>query len=451
MSDAPDWGDVPPGDYQGGGQAKRGKGRTNALTPEQMAKASADFYEWLEDPKTVADLRVVLPDNVDPHVFIQTAKTAVLMKPQLLREDLRQSLLVSIMKAARQGLLPDGKQGALVPRYDTETTSYQIAWQPMVWGIVKLGRETGAIKTIRAVIVFQGEEFAIIQGEEDLIEHHVDIDIVEEAYAALNGGVGSHGPLAKPADFFARVRAAYCFITATDGTVTKRYMTRQRLVSLWEASKAANGPWNSRWIDEMILKGIILFTSKWIDLDPNSAPAKRFQAALMTDMDVDFDRQGQTLPPPDEKPGQAALPAPDKLTAMEDAIAARMLREKEKVPVSHVSDGSMQPQSQDRARTSGGASPASPAQEPLDEMVKLALAGLTKERAGYRWFQTLTTATRGVESLGDLQLIQTHPTVIANAKDGETPLKIRQEIAELLLAAQKRLSTVWDAPAEAAE
>lgn len=457
MNDGPpNWDDMPPGDYPGGGGGGGGKRRANApqMTPEQMAQASTEFYAWLEEPKTISDLRVVLPDNVDPHVFIQTAKTAVLNKPQLLRESLRQSLLVSIMKAAKQGLLPDGKQGALVPRYDTDSSSYQVAWQPMVWGIVKLGRETGAIKQIRAVIVFNGEEFDIIQGEEDRIEHKVDIDIVEEAYAALNGGKTTHGPLAKPKEFFDRVRAAYCFITATDGTVTKRYMTRQRLVSLWETSKATNGPWNSRWIDEMILKGVILFTAKWIDLDPNSAPAKRFQAALMTDMEVDFDRQGQALEAPD-KPAQAALPAPDKLTAMEDAIIGRMMFGREKVPANTVSEGSHAAPAQDRARTQGGAAVETAAPPDLP-MIQLALKGLAKERLGYRWFQTLASAAQAVETLQELQLLQTHPTVITNQAAADTPLEVRQDIATALLAAQKRLSvvagSVWTAPeAEAAE
>jgi recombinational DNA repair protein RecT len=314
--------------YAGGGRARRGA--PPEMTPEQAAAAAADFMVWLTSRETRAELELVLPDHVDVDVFIATAKTAVLNKPSLLREDLRQSLLLAVQKAASQGLMPDGKQGALVPRYDTEARKYAVAWQPMVWGITKLGRETGAIRTIRAVIVFHGEPFRIVQGDEDRIEHEVCIDIVEEAHRSMNGGLDAHkNPLAKPDEFFARVRAAYCVITGVDGAVTKRWMTKEQLVSLRDASRAANGPWGGRWMSEMIIKGVILFTSKWINLDASSAPAKRFQAALMTDMEIDFDRERETAALPAPAP-LAALPAPEqKLCTLEEMLG----REQEKVLV----------------------------------------------------------------------------------------------------------------------
>ena len=345
MDDAPP---VDPDAYGSGGGAPRadgakkggGRGGPPAMTPEQAAAAVAGFYEWLTARETHNQLRTVLPDHVDLEIFLTTAKTAVLNKPELARDNLRPSLLMAVMKAASQGLLPDGKQGALVPRYNSEKKCQEVAWQPMVWGIVKLGRETGAIQSIRAVIVFHGETFRVIQGDEDRIEHEVDIDIADEAYEALRGGADQWGnPKSKPDEFFARVRAAYCVITGTDGLVTKRWMTRGRLSSLREASKASSGPWASRWIDEMICKGMVLFTTKWLNLDPASATAQRFRAALMTDLEVDFDREGRVAAiGQDEKPTQAALPAPDtKLDALEQQIFGgltdAMLATKETVPV----------------------------------------------------------------------------------------------------------------------
>jgi len=338
MSDAapPDWFDngpppeaydLPAGPASAGQRGGGGKRQRPAMSQDETLAATTDFLTWLSSRETRAELQLVLPDHVDPDIFIATAKTAVLNRPELLRDDLRPSLLRAIERAATQGLRPDGKEGALVARWDTEANRFQICWQPMVWGITKLGRETGAIRTIRAVIVFHGEPFRIIQGDEDRIEHEVQPDIVEEAYRALNAGRDNHGnPIARPNDFLARVRAAYCVITGTDGAVTKRWMTRERLISLRDASKSAKGPWNSRWIDEMICKGVILFTSKWINLDTSSAPAKRFLAALTTDMEVDFDRD-HAVPPP---PPVSALPAPGpKLDNLEDLLG----REREKMPV----------------------------------------------------------------------------------------------------------------------
>ena len=450
MSDGPpNWDDIPPADYgqpSGGGGGNRGgkKPRPPAMTAQEMATASGDFYAWLGTAATQAQLKVVLPDHVDLPLFIATAKTAVLTKPQLLRENMRPSLLVAIMKAASQGLLPDGKQGALVPRYDNEAGGYIVAWQPMVQGIIKLGRETGAIKSIRAMIVFRGENFHVLGGEEDRIQHEIDIDIVDEAYAALNGGRDNHGnPIARPAEFFARVRAAYCFITGVDGTVTRRYMPHQRLVSLWESSKAANGPWNSRWIDEMILKGMILFTAKWLNLDGESVQAKRFQAALMTDMEIDFDRQGQPqqIAAPADRVPQAALPAPaDKLGSLEDAIG------KTKVPAR--TNGVVPPTARNVPGAQGGgeriATPAPPPAPKLPDdapFIDRATAALTVDNGiGHRWMKALTFATTNCPNSEDLRALHIIPSVRKNQTDA--PPAVRSQIAALFKDAAERLGNV---------
>jgi recombinational DNA repair protein RecT len=316
----PDWDDAPPpdpgsygqpsGQYRGGGGGQQRRQQPK-MTDEQVKHAAEAFYAWMIQKDTVAQLRLMLPDNVEPEVFITTCKTAVLTRPQLLREDLRPSLMVAVMKGASQGLKPDGKEGALVTRYDSESRSYVVVWQPMVWGLCKLGRETGAIKSIRAVIVYNGEPFEIIQGEDDIIRHTVDIDIEEEAFTALHEGVDQWGnPKANPDAFFEFVRAAYCIITGIDGTVTKRWMTRKRLQTLRDAAKAKNGPWNSVWMPEMICKSVILFTSKWINLDAESVHAKRFQSALLQDLEVDFGQGNQIGHDAPQPRQQAALEAP---------------------------------------------------------------------------------------------------------------------------------------------
>jgi phage RecT family recombinase len=477
MSDGPpDWGDVPPADMSSYGQpapaggqrgGTRGGGGTRpaAMTQEQLADASADFYEWLTTPATLDQLKMLLPDHVDTKVFIATCKTAALTKPDLLREDLRASLLTSIMKGAGMGLLPDGKQGALIARWDSDAKKHQVAFQPMVDGIKKLGRETGAIRNIRAVIVFHGEPFRIIQGDEDRIDHEVEIDIVEEAYAALNGGRDNRGnPIAKPDEFLGRVRAAYCIITGIDGTITKRWMTKSRIVSLKESSKANFGPWNSRFIDEMVLKGVILFTCKWINLDTESVQAKRFQSALMTDMEVDFDRQGQIAGPANQdRPSQAALPAPaDKLGSLEDAIMGKT-KVREKVPVDPGRESS--PLQSTAPGTQGGgdrSSPPSPMPQAPQEtagpaqsgrsdtqqqeqrgaedmtLIQRASEALEREQQGHRWKQALIAATRGCETAADLQILIDLPSVKANRKDA--PAAIRSEINALLDATSKRLA-----------
>ena len=125
MSGPPDWLDAPPPDprdYGGkpaGGQ-RSGGNRREKMKPDEVAALVTDFYEWLLSKPTKEQLRMMLPDNVDPDVFIATCKSAAMNKPEILREDLRPSLFTAVMKAAAQGLLPDGKQGALIARWDTD-------------------------------------------------------------------------------------------------------------------------------------------------------------------------------------------------------------------------------------------------------------------------------------------------------------------------------------------
>jgi recombinational DNA repair protein RecT len=323
-----------------GGVTRQGGYDKPRMTPDEIAALAADFHAWIDSPDTRGGLKSVLPGrgteattDRDVDAFIATAKAAVMAKPTMLALDLRPSLLAAVHKASAQGLMPDGKQGAFVPRYNSDTRRIEIVWQPMVWGIVKLGRDTGAITSIRAHIVFMGEQFRVVAGEEDRIEHFPDIDIVEEAYQQLNGGVDGRGNLvSRPAEFFARVRAAYCLITGVDGTVTRRWMTKSRLVSLREASRATNGPWNSRWMDEMILKGVILYTAKHINLDRFTTPAVRFIDALETDMPIDFNGRDQAeLSALDAAPALALAPPPTKLEGLEAALAKAATRQPEPV------------------------------------------------------------------------------------------------------------------------
>lgn len=468
----PNWDDAPPaspddygqpsggnrggnrGGNDGGGRGARRPAQT-ALTKDEIAVLSADFYEWIDRPGTLKDLIRLLPANIDPGVFIATAKTAVLAKPKMLRENLRPSLLTAVLKAAGMGLLPDGKQGALVERYDSEAKEHLISFQPMVWGIVKLGRETGAIRSIRAVLVFRGENFHILAGEDDRIEHEVDPDIVEEAYAALHGGKDQwHNPVAKPEAFLERVRAAYCFITADDGTVTRRWMTHNRIMSLYEATKAKNGPWNSRWIDEMILKGVILYASKWINLDKATVEARgRFQSAMLDGLEVDFTTQGQIAAPTGDQ-GQAKLPPPgDKLSTLEDQIMGKM-NAREKVSAKPVSEG-IPLAKQDRAGTTGGAggraTPPGPRtaakQQPAVELpfIDRACAALEKDRVGRRWMLSLIAALRGIETTADLIRLGKLSSVVENRKTA--PPDTRTEIGRLFQQAAEGLAPQHDGKA----
>lgn len=351
-----DQGPPPDAGYSGGGKRRNDPPK---LTPAQVAEEAATFFGWLAHHERVAEFKTLLPDKISPAIFIDACKTAVTKKSQYLRADWRQSLMLAVMDAAGCGLMPDGKEGAIVPRYDTEAREMRLVFQPMVWGIVKLGRETGAIRSIRAKIVFFGDDFAIEEGEVDLIRHTPSLDLMEAAYQDLYGGLDSKSGnvVAKPDAFMGHVRGAYCFIVGVDGLVTKRYMPRARLIILKNASRAKNGPWNSAWIDEMILKAVILYTSKWINLDLDTASARRFQSALAIDSAADVP-DGEMLDRPEiSEPLALSAPGP-KLD-----MFTEMFQPKEKVAASA-------PEPKAKPTEGSPKQPAPPAVEEKDELAE---------------------------------------------------------------------------------
>lgn len=323
--DIPPWmDDVPPSSDVAGVSKGKTTGRgapTTRTVPSATAEDVGDFYAWLAKPQTALELKKILPHHLDVDLFLATCKEAALSNARLLAPALRPSLLRAVVKAARQGLRPDGKEGALVPRYSMEDRVYTVSFQPMVWGLTKLGRLTGAIKTIRPIIVFQGETFEMEEGDEPRWIHKISREIVDDAYQALYGGMtaGDHPRLLVNAeDFFQRVSCAYCIITSVDGTVTKRWMSARR-IDLIRKQQGKNTPWYGPFVDEMIIKTVILYTAKHLDLDISNPATRAFREALLDDVGTD---DFEALAPPDPAK-QVALGHETKLQQFENLFGAK--------------------------------------------------------------------------------------------------------------------------------
>jgi recombination protein RecT len=87
--------------------------------------------------------------------FVTTAKTAIQMHPQKdrLEQADRDSLYIALKKSAAEGLMPDGREAALV------VYAGKVQYQPMVQGLVKLARNSGEIENISSEVVFDKDEF----------------------------------------------------------------------------------------------------------------------------------------------------------------------------------------------------------------------------------------------------------------------------------------------------
>src|SRR5580700_11688323 len=93
-----------------------------------------------------AQFRAALPEHISVDRFSRVVMTAVQNNPELLECDQR-SLWNAAMKAAQDGLLPDGREGAITVRKDWKTHTKNALWQPMIGGIRKKARNSGEIST----------------------------------------------------------------------------------------------------------------------------------------------------------------------------------------------------------------------------------------------------------------------------------------------------------------
>lgn len=224
---------------------------TQAMPAPQttLAQPEAPKQENLPAPLQIAQqlekmkpqLGAVLPSHIKVDQFNRVVMTAINLNPQLVAAD-RRSLFNSCNRCAADGLLPDGREAALV------TFGNQVQYMPMVFGIIKKLRNSGEIASITARLVYDGElkearfRFVIEDGVEKL-QHE----------PMLTGERG------KPALVYATAKFK-------DGTVQNEVMTVADVEKVRAVSRSKNnGPW-TQWWDEMARKTVIRRLSKYLPL-----------------------------------------------------------------------------------------------------------------------------------------------------------------------------------------
>jgi recombination protein RecT len=127
-----------------------------------------------------AEIAKALPKDIEPDRFIRTVITAVQMNPDLLYAD-RRSLFASCMRAAQDGLMPDGRE-AVLNIYNTKTKVKEgnreverwvptVQYLPMVRGLLKTIRNSGEIAHIDAAAVYQRDDFTFERGDDPKLVH----------------------------------------------------------------------------------------------------------------------------------------------------------------------------------------------------------------------------------------------------------------------------------------
>lgn len=210
------------------------------LAPIQLIQQGLD--------RMTPNLALALPKHIPVERFKRTVLTALNLSPELIDAD-RRSLFNSCTRAAHDGLLPDGREGALVIFKD-KNGKKNVQWLPMMTGIIKKLRQSGEIAQISARVVYQAEidqgrfKFIIQDGEEKLVHEPILW--------------GDRGPKV----------LAYASAKFKDGTVQHEPMTREDILKAKAVSRSSGSeysPW-SKWEDEMWRKTPLKRLAKYLPL-----------------------------------------------------------------------------------------------------------------------------------------------------------------------------------------
>lgn len=267
---------------------------------------------------------LALPTNVTPDAFRNAAIVAAQDNPQIL--DCEQtSVMKSIRTLAAAGLVPDGREAALVP-FNTKVNGQFVKKcqaMPMVFGLVKMARRSGDVTDIRAHLVYQSEidqgRFDYVVGDEERLDHR----------PILFGEKGD-------------VVAVYAIARLKDGSLVREFMDaedvdrirrtgasqRTKVNGRYKASDNPQGIWKDHY-GEMAKKTVIRRLCKRLDLsaeDHRRIMVEQDQAPGIRDVtphDEERPNLAQRLAKKDAKPEHEATPeeepAPVEERTVEDA------------------------------------------------------------------------------------------------------------------------------------
>jgi len=184
------------------------------------------------------EFKNALPSHIKPEKFQRVVMTVVQQNPGLLNAD-RRTLFASCIKCAADGLIPDGREAALVMFGST------VQYMPMLAGIQKRVRNSGEIASIQAHVIYENDRFVIRRGLAETIEH-------DPLFPGDRG---------KPIGAYAIAK----FKDQSDPVF--EVMDIAAIERVRKVSRSGNkGPWVDWW-DEMARKTVFRRLAKWLPMD----------------------------------------------------------------------------------------------------------------------------------------------------------------------------------------
>ena len=239
---------------------------TTANQPNAVKNALVEIRDTLMSPEMKHRLGAVLGSRIDPEKFAQVAMVAISKNQDLIKAD-RASLFTSCMECAADGLLPNGKDAALVV-FNTkvkedgrEVWKQIVQYLPMVRGIYKVAQRTGAARVLNARVVKAGDVFRYAYGFEPVLEH----------VPAANPGTMTH---------------VYAVVIKPDGSRDLEVMTKADVEAVRARAKSPDSPAWKYHFEEMAKKTIVHRLAKRLDLTPEMQ-----QIVDRIETDYDFDNE----------------------------------------------------------------------------------------------------------------------------------------------------------------
>ncbi|HDM8140675.1 TPA: recombinase RecT [Vibrio harveyi] len=182
----------------------------------------------------------LLPETITPERFLHTAAIAIASNPDLQDAD-KTSVVLSLSAAARDGLICDNKEAALVIYNENKGTYQQPRWtkvakyMPMIDGVVKMATKSKGVLSIRAKAVYENDEF----------DYWMDEDGEHLRYKPVFSAKG---------DF----KLAFCVVKMANGETIIEVMAKDDVDRARSSSKSgdkASSPW-VKFYDRMAVKSV---------------------------------------------------------------------------------------------------------------------------------------------------------------------------------------------------
>ena len=211
---------------------------TQVQTEERKPHPLVVMKEQIEQRES--EFARALPAHIPVERFKRVVLTAVQNNPDLLAAD-RQSFFNSCMRSAQDGLLPDGRDGAIViyntkeKRDGRDVWVKKAQWMPMVFGILKKIRNSGELAAITARVVYAGDKFRYWVDDSG---EHVEYEPADNPDTNV-------------------IRRVFAMAKTKDGELYVEPMTVDQIEKVRAVSRAKDtGPWKDWW-DQMAIKTVL--------------------------------------------------------------------------------------------------------------------------------------------------------------------------------------------------